>query len=405
MNQPHKEGRRVDRCGEPYRSWAYREGEQSRLLPELADDLKEDNGLLDDEEEQRVEQILRTYPIVSLRDHGFILPRELAQVGAYMRQGFTAYHYQGLLRSGLDAFFDNFMDSLVLLHSEKGWKWLEIVENLGYRYADLAHQRNVVVAGRVKEIVEAKAHGRVAVIPSLESATPIENEEDRVDILYGLGIRCMGLTYNEANALGSGLAEPRDGGLTEFGKRVIRRMNRIGMAVDLAHCGDQTAMDAIEASEVPVVISHTGARSLWNTPRMKPDSVLQACAAKGGVIGIMAAPNTTRVRERPTHDLEAVMSHFQYVVNLVGIDAVALAPDTMFGDHAGLQRLFEGQLAVARAHGGESFEETPWVAELENPARAMRNMIRWLVRAGYRDDDIAKVAGGNVLRVMAEIWG
>jgi membrane dipeptidase len=225
-----------------------------------------------------------------------------------------------------------------------------------------------------------------------------------VDVLYGLGIRSMGITYSEANGLGSGLKEANDGGLTQFGRQVVRRMNKLGMTIDTAHCGDQTALDTIELSEKPTLISHVGARALWNTNRMKPDSVLKACAEKGGVIGIESAPHTTLTAAHPQHSIESYMEHFEYVADLVGIDHVAFGPDTLFGDHVGLHHAFASQLSIASAHAGVSFEQVEYVKGLENPSEVMPNVLRWLVAHGYDDGQIANVMGLNVLRVLKETW-
>ena len=196
------------------------------------------------------------------------------------------------------------------------------------RLCDIAHQDFVVPATSVSDILEARDRGKVAWVATLEGAAPIENELDRLDILYGFGVRSIGVTYNEANHLGCGLRENNDSGLTNFGRRAIRRMNQLGMLIDCSHCGDQTTLDAIAASEKPIVLSHIGARALWNTNRMAPDNVLQACAEKGGVIGIEAAPHTTLTTSHPTHDIESVMEHFEYIVDLVGIDHVGFGADT-----------------------------------------------------------------------------
>ncbi len=214
----------------------------------------------------------------------------------------------------------------------------------------------------------------------------------------------MGITYSEANALGSGLREERDGGLTELGKQVVRRMNALGMTIDLAHVGDRTSLDTIELSEKPVFITHAGARGLWPTRRMKPDEVIRALAAKGGVIGIEAAPHTTLTEAHKEHSLESVMEHVGYCVDLVGADHVALGPDTLFGDHVGLHHAFAEALSIGKVHAGVSFEEVAYVAGMENPGEAMRNAVGWMVKRGWKDDDIAKVAGGNVIRVLKETW-
>jgi microsomal dipeptidase-like Zn-dependent dipeptidase len=91
----------------------------------------------------------------------------------------------------------------------------------------------------------------------------------------------MGLTYSESNGLGSGLREERDGDLTDLGRAAVRRMNKIGMTIDISHRGDQTSLDTIEAGERPILIILAGARGLWNTKRMKPDEVLTCLRHKG----------------------------------------------------------------------------------------------------------------------------
>lgn len=232
----------------------------------------------------------------------------------------------------------------------------------------------------------------------------IENEVDRLDILYGFGVRMMGIAYSEANSLGSGLREARDGGLTDLGRQAVRRMNQLGIAIDVSHSGDQTSLDTIEASDKPIFITHAGARALWNTKRMKPDEVLTACAAKGGVIGIEAAPHTTLTERHRRHSLESVMEHFEYVANLVGIDHASFGPDTLFGDHVGLHDFFASQLSITHLHGQQPFDKVEYVAGIENPAEAFPNIVRWLVKHDYSDEDIAKVIGGNAMRLLEEVW-
>ena len=210
-----------------------------------------------------------------------------------MRQGREWTGYEGLAISGLDIVFENFMDGTAMITSSAGWKWTDVIHDMGIRFSDFDHQEMVYLARNMDDLHRAKPEGKIALVATLESATPIENEIDRVDVLYGLGVRCMGITYSEANGLGCGLREANDGGLTQFGRQVVKRMNKLGMTIDTSHCGDKTALDTIELSEKPTLITHCGARALWNTNRLKPDYVLKACAERGGVIGIEAAPHTT----------------------------------------------------------------------------------------------------------------
>jgi membrane dipeptidase len=181
-------------------------------------------------------------------------------------------------------------------------------------------------------------------------------------------------------------------------------MNKLGIAIDISHSGDQTSLDTIEASEKPIFATHAGARGLWNTKRMKPDEVLKALAAKGGVIGIEAAPHTTLTKKHPKHNIESFMEHFEYCADLMGIDHVAFGPDTLFGDHVGLHHYFAKQLSIGAARGSVQFDEVEFVDGIENPAEAFPNIVRWMVKHEYSDGDIAKAIGGNVMRVLEEAW-
>ncbi len=355
-------------------------------------------------QEDRVQRLLAENLAVSLHDHCFVVPADFDDLAEYRRQGRDVTGYAGMAQSGLDAVFDCLMDGTATITSKAGWKWDDIIYDLGMRLSDIAHQDFIVRGETLDDIRRAKENGQIAFIASLEAATAIENEVDRLDILYGLGIRSSGIAYSEANTLGSGLKEARDGGLTEFGRQAVRRMNKLGIAIDISHSGDQTSIDTIRASEKPIFITHAGARGLWNTKRMKPDEVLKAMAAKGGVIGIEAAPHTTLTKEHPKHSIESFMEHFEYCADLVGIDHVSFGPDTLFGDHVGLHHYFAKQLSIKAAHGAQEFEEVEYVDGIENPAEAFPNIVRWLVKHDYSDGDIAKAVGGNVMRVLEEVW-
>ena len=359
---------------------------------------------LSEEEEARVARLFQENIVISLHDHCFIAPEDLSEFFAFRRQGRDWTAYQGLSVSGLDAVFDAMMDGTALITSKAGWKWDDIITDIGLRLSDIAHQDMVVLALTTEDIERAKANGQIAFVVSLESSTMIENELDRIDILYGIGVRSMGIAYSEGNALGAGLREVRDGGLTQFGREAVKRMNMLGIAIDISHSGDRTALDTIEVSDKPIFITHAGARALWNTRRLKPDDVIRACADKGGVIGVEAAPHTTITEKHRRHSLESFMEHVEYLATLVGIDHVALGPDALFGDHVGLHRLLAGPLSIGKAHEGVEFEMVDYVEGLENPAETFPNAARWLVGHGYRDEDIAKILGGNVMRVLKELW-
>ena len=393
-----------------YRSFGYlKPGEdyRERELAESADLFPAHPVPLSDDEEARAERLAGELVLVSLHEHLGAFPKNIAETPDYVRDGRVFTPFEALRDCEWDCIFDNLLDGICRIESRSGWKWNEVLHDLGMRLADLAHQDLVVHCRSVDDIFAAHREGRIAWVAAVEGAAPIENELDRVEVLYGFGVREMGITYSESNALGSGLKEANDGGLTAFGRQVVERMNRVGMLIDTAHCGDRTTLEVIEASDRPVSITHIGARGLWDTRRMAPDEVLRACADRGGIVGIEAAPHTTLTERHPRHGLESVMEHFEYVKDLCGVDHVGFGPDTVFGDHVGLHGVYSSALSIDKAaarRGAPAFERVPYVAGLENPVEGSRNILRWLVKHRYSDEDIAKVMGGNALRVLREVW-
>lgn len=355
---------------------------------------------LDEEQTARVDRLVTDELVISFHDHPQMLPSNVAHTAEYLRQSHLYTAYTDLRRSGMTAVFDNWFGVL------GSWTWTELITWLGTRLADIDQQPGVVVGRTSSDIINAHRDGDVAFVMGTESSTAIENDLDRIDVLHGLGLRQMGLVFAESNALGSGQKESRDGGLTTFGRRAIERMNLLGMLVDVSHASDQTSLDAIDASSTPVAITHAGARAVWPTARMKPDEVLRACAERGGVLGIEAAPHTTVSYGHRTHSIDSVMDHFVHAVEIMGIDHVAFGPDTFYGDHVGFHSA-TGEAAGFSSvlHPGDlKYDRVAFVDGMENPSENFFNITGWLVKHGYSDIDIRAVLGGNVLRLLSEVW-
>ncbi len=390
-----------------YRSFQYLEPGRDYKVFTLAKELERVKSRkieLNSDQATRAKRLFEENVVISLHDHCFVAPENLEEFFEFRRWGRDFTGYEGLSVSGLDAVFDNMMDGTAMITSRGGWKWDDVIYDIGIRLSDIHHQDMVVHCLTTEDIVRAKKNGQIAFIISIEGAAMIENELDRIDILYGLGVRCLGIAYSEGNALGAGLRERNDGGLTQFGRDAVRRMNRLGMAIDISHSGDRTGMETIELSEKPVFITHAGARGLWNSNRLKDDETIKACAAKGGVIGIEAAPHTTITKKNTRHSIESFMEHFEYCAELVGIDHVAFGPDVLFGDHVGLHHTLSEALSIAQSRGKLAYEEVEFVDGLESPAEAFPNIVSWMITHNYSDEDIAKAIGGNVMRVLKEVW-
>jgi membrane dipeptidase len=371
-------------------------------------------------EEERVVSLLGKSIVISMHEHiGIVTENIERDFIDYQREGREFIGYEALSKSPLDAVFDDMMDGTAFITSKEGWKWSDVINDLGMRLSDIAHQNYLIRCERVRDLKHAHETGRLAMIPSMEGAAPIENEAERIEILFGLGVRKLGLTYSESNALGSGRgAGPRDGGLTDFGYDCVKLMNKIGMAIDVSHCSLQTSLDAIEASSQPVMFSHTGVRALYGVnPRGGlPDEAFQAMAEKGGVAGICAAPHSTWTVNRPEHTIDSFMEHMAYLIDLVGVDYVGAGPDTLYGDHVKLHDVWfnqRGRAISRRRARREQRTEDPeatkpvrveYVKGIENPTEGMINVTRWLVKNGYSDTEVMKAIGGNVVRFLENVW-
>lgn len=358
---------------------------------------------IDEAQEKKVLQLAKDTIVIALHEHPTYFPAKISETHALNRAGRDSCAYDALAESCIDCVFDNLMDGTCTISTKNGWKWQDILHDLGMRLCDLAHQDFLIHCKTVDDIYRAHKENKMAWVAVIEGAAPIENEVDRVDILYGLGVRQLGITYSESNALGNGIKEDSDGGLTMFGKKVVKRMNKVGMLIDISHCGPQTGYDVVMASEKPIIASHVGARKLWDIKRLFDDRLIKAIAEAGGVIAVEAAPHTTMTATHNTHDFYSVMEHFEYIANLVGIDHVSLGTDSLYGDHVGLHHEFAANLSK-KDTSAKDYKEVPFVWGLENPTEASWNYLRWFVKQGYSDEDIQKVLGGNALRVLKQVW-
>lgn len=356
---------------------------------------------LTDAESARAHRLSAEELSISLHEHAYYFPKDTSKFDAYFRQGRTFTAYDALAESSLDAVFDWHLNGFARQHSKSGWKFSEVIHDLGMRASDIAHQDFVIRASSLEDVRQAHEEGRIALVPAIESSMMIENELDRLDVLYGLGVRALGVTYSESNALGTGLNDGPGGGLTEFGEHAVERMNKLGILVDASHASDGTTLDICDSSDDPVVLTHNGAQSLLDIRRLDPDHVLEAVAETGGVIGLQSAPHNMASPSHPTHSLASIMDHFEHIVDLVGIDHVSFGPDTLYGDHRALHRYM-----------GKNYDKYPdwqdlefeYVKGFENPTEAWHNIVRWLVKEGYGDDDVRRVLGGNTVRVLENVW-
>lgn len=251
------------------------------------------------------------------------------------------------------------------------------------------------------DLMRAKAQGKLGIIYGLQSSGQFETLDD-VERCFGYGQRISQLSFNFRSRIADGAFEPYDGGLSEFGGKIIERMNKVGMAVDLGHASDKTKLDAISRSKGPVILSHGNCRALIpSSLRASTDEAIRSLAGRGGVMGITDI--AFMVKGTEPVGIDDVIDHYDHVRDLVGIEHVGVGSDAgLESNDLGSPAVLKDMLAKAdpryHVHG-----EHEVVAGLGGPTR-MYELTAGLVRRGYTDDQVRLVIGGNWARVLNDIW-
>jgi membrane dipeptidase len=246
-----------------------------------------------------------------------------------------------------------------------------------------------------------KKSGRVGILLGMQNSEHFRTPND-VDEFFKLGQRVSQLTYNARNMIGNGSTERRDEGLSDYGVAIVERMNKVGMAVDVSHCGDRTSLDAFEASKAPVLITHSNARALASGhPRTKPDEVFKAAGKAGSVVGITGVRMFVKGSEPTT--IEDLLNHFDYVAKLIGPEHLGVGSDI---DLNGYDKMPPEEYARLKASykGVYGFREKIDIEGVDHPKR-MFDLTEGLIRRKYTDAQIEGILGGNFKRVLAQIWG
>jgi len=275
----------------------------------------------------------------------------------------------------------------------------ETLEIIAGVYRNLAgHEDLALQVLSVTDIHRAKASNRVGIIFGFQDTSPIDAKLNQLEIYHRLGVRIMQLTYNSANPSGYGCQAPEDKGLTGFGREVIAEMNRLGILLDLSHCGPRTTLEAIAASAKPVALTHANAAAFVASPRNKSDDALKACAAKGGVIGAVAVP--VLISATMPASLEDYLATIDDLVRRVGLDHVALGPDFMEDMPKAVLEASVRDLPPAAV---AAYAAMPLTVGFES-VTDMPKVTEGLLARGYKPDDVRKVIGGNWLRLYQEVW-
>ena len=320
-------------------------------------------------------------------------------------------------QGGLTAeFFSLYVKPWYVTHGGAARRTLDMIDSV-YRAIE-RHPNDLMLATSVADIRRAKKQKKIAALMGIEGGHAIENSLPALREFYRLGVRYITLTWNNTNDWADAArGEKKHNGLSEFGKDVVREMNRLGMLVDVSHVSDQTMSDALDVSKAPIFASHSSARALSNVPRNIPDDLLQRIAKNGGVIQVnfysvfvdaatvspQSAERDTRLKAQqdalnekykddperlseesdkleaenplPPLPISKLIDHIDHIVRVAGIDHVGIGAD------------FDG--ANDMPEGARDVSMLP-------------NITYELLKRGYSETDIRKILGENFLRVFAE---
>jgi membrane dipeptidase len=258
------------------------------------------------------------------------------------------------------------------------------------------------------DIHSAKAAGRVGIIIGMQDTEPIARNLYLLRILKEIGVRIIQITHNRQCHVGAGCLDP-DGGLSRFGRQMVTEMNRLGLVIDLSHCGPQTTLDAIRWSALPVLVTHANPSALCPSPRNKSDDIIAELGARGGVIGVAAwAPILHRgTRKRPRlSDLADCIDH---IIDVAGPDHVGIGSD-LCDDLTPTPEVW----APAYGPQGSSPEVTgglgDWYGFETNMAEGLETIEQMpnainAVANRYDTTVASKVLGANLLRVFKAVMG
>ena len=248
------------------------------------------------------------------------------------------------------------------------------------------------------DIYTCKAQKKVGYILGFQDSAPIEKDLGMLKEYFDLGVRIIQLTYNHTNFVGSGCMEPIDHGLTDFGKKVIMEMNRLGILIDLSHCGDVTTKQAIEYSELPVAFTHANPLSVCNIKRNKSKELFELLAKHGGVAGSVSVSAMLNCNKKTT--IENYIEAIAKMVKLIGNDQVALGPDLMENLPAEtIDEIFRDlPLEVKNA-----FLNSDPVIGFENATKFLY-ITNGLNDWGFNDNEVKKIMGLNWLNLYDRVW-
>jgi membrane dipeptidase len=261
------------------------------------------------------------------------------------------------------------------------------------------------------DIERAHREGKFGVLIDFQNTLPIGDDLDRIATFYNLGLRMVQLTYNLNNIVGDGCTDATNGGLSLFGRELVRRLNELNIIVDVSHCAEQVGWDAMDVSSSPVIVSHSAAKGVSVHDRAKSDELARAIAEQGGYFGVVTLPGF--IRDTPGASLDDVVRQIEHLVDVCGIDHVGLGTDKA-GPGPGTSSMVRYPESMPQSHPGD-FDWVGFRTEHritpEYEMNGFQKFSDWpnitvkLAEAGFNEEELRKLLGLNYLRVVRDVVG
>lgn len=249
---------------------------------------------------------------------------------------------------------------------------LQLLDFFGDQYKECNHLMELITSQ--EDLDSCLTGGKIGALLTVEGGEALAGDLGVLRVLYRLGIRGLGLTWNYRNEIADGVAETETGGgLTRFGRKVVREMNRLGMIIDVSHLAEKGFWDVLELSAYPVIASHSNCRRIWDHQRNLSDEQIRGIAGQRGMVGLNFVPDFLGPAGAGLDDF---LKHVDYLCDLVGDDFLGFGSD------------FDGTAAL--------IPEVPDAAHFSV-------IIEALEKRGYRDASIKKICSDNALRLLRAV--
>jgi len=262
------------------------------------------------------------------------------------------------------------------------------------------------------DIERAHATRKHGLVLDFQNTTPYADSLDRINHFHNLGVRMVQLTYNLRNLVGDGCTETNQGGLSYFGREVVRRLNDLRTLVDVSHCSEQVGWDALTVSTAPVIVSHSTSKAVCYHDRGKTDELARAVAGRGGYFGVVVIPGFISDKKEPT--LDDFAAHVEHLVDVCGIDHVGIGTDKA-GPGPGTESMIPyppdmlKRRSAAFNWDGFRTEEHRLTAGYHlngfEDFRDWPNLTVCLAQRGFNEAELRKLLGLNYLRVFRDVVG